>query len=134
VRPKAKTVLGSIAIGLGCILTQTQVFADTPANQFWNGEKQYQVHCSSCHGNWGQGIGIFGPPLKGDPFVVNAGAKVVAQTIIDGRQGPYKHFKAYSGMPEFNFLAEGEVEAIVDYLKNGLQTAAPNTYPMHSPS
>lgn len=65
--------------------------------------------------------------------MVSGGAKLVAQTIIDGRQGPYKHFKAYSGMPEFNFLAVGEVDAIVDYLKNGLQTAPPDTYPLHSP-
>ncbi|HXZ50266.1 MAG TPA: cytochrome c [Usitatibacter sp.] len=133
-RPTTTTLLGSIAIGFGCMSAQTQALADSPANQFWNGEKQYQVHCSSCHGNWGQGIGIFGPPLKGDPFVTSAPANIVAQTVIDGRQGPYKHFKAYSGMPEFNYLDVGEVDAIVDYLKNGLQTAPPNTYPPHSPS
>ena len=66
--------------------------------------------------------------------MVSGGAKIVAQTIIDGRQGPYKHFRAYSGMPEFNFLSVGEVDAIVDYLKNGLQTATPNSFPPDSPS
>ena len=119
------TLLCAAAVGFGCMFAQTQAYADTPANQFWNGEKQYEVHCASCHGDWGQGIGIFGPPLKGDALVVNGGVDIVAQTILEGRQGPYKRFKDYSGMPEFNFLSVGEVDAIVDYLKNGLQKAAP---------
>lgn len=123
---KAKvTLLCAAAAGISCLLAQTQAYADTPANQFWNGEKQYQVHCASCHGDWGQGIGIFGPPLKEDAFVVSGGAGIIAQTIIEGRQGPKKHFRAYSGMPEFNQLSVGQVDAIVDYLKHGLQKATP---------
>jgi mono/diheme cytochrome c family protein len=119
----------SLATALGsCLaLVTCQAIADTDANKFWNGDKSYHEHCSSCHGNWGQGIGIFGPPLKGDAFVVSGGADLIAKTIEEGRQGPFKHYRAYSGMPVFNFLSDGEVDAIVDYLKNGLQTAAPPT-------
>lgn len=117
------TFLCAVALGLSCMLASTPTYADTPASQFWNGEKQYMVHCASCHGNWGQGIGIFGPPLKGDALVVDAGNDVVAKTILEGRQGPYKLYKNFSGMPEFNFLSVGQVDAIVDYLKNGLQKA-----------
>ena len=119
------TFLWAAAVGITGMLLQTQAYGDTPANQFWNGEKQYAVHCASCHGDWGQGIGLFGPPLKEDAFVVSGGAGIVAKTIIEGRQGPMKHFRAYSGMPEFNELPVGEVDAIVDYLKNGLQKATP---------
>jgi mono/diheme cytochrome c family protein len=113
------------ALGSGLALVACQATADTDANKFWNGDKSYHEHCSSCHGNWGQGIGIFGPPLKGDAFVVSGGADLIAKTIEEGRQGAFKHYRAYSGMPVFNFLSDGEVAAIVDYLKNGLQAAAP---------
>jgi mono/diheme cytochrome c family protein len=112
---------------LGSMLTSNTAYADTDANKFWNGDKAYHEHCSSCHGDWGQGIHIFGPPLKGDPFVVSGGADLIAKTIEEGRQGAFKHYRAYSGMPVFNFLSDGEVDAIVDYLKNGLQTATPPT-------
>jgi mono/diheme cytochrome c family protein len=115
------------ALGSGLAFVAGQATADTDANKFWNGDKEYHVHCSSCHGNWGQGIGIFGPPLKGDAFVVSGGADLIAKTIQEGRQGPFKHYRAYSGMPVFNFLSDGEIDAIVDYLKNGLQTATPPT-------
>ena len=117
--------LSAAAVGSCLALVTCQAYADTDANKYWNGDKEYHVHCSSCHGNWGQGIGIFGPPLKGDAFVVSGGADLIAKTILEGRQGAFKHYRAYSGMPEFNFLSDGEVDAIVDYLKNGLQSATP---------
>ncbi|WP_329671394.1 cytochrome c [Limnobacter sp.] len=119
------TLLYAAAVGLGCILTAKQACADTDANKYWNGDTQYHVHCSSCHGNWGQGIGLFGPPLKGDAFVVHGSVDIIAQTIEQGRQGAFKHYRAYSGMPVFNQLPVGEIDAIVDYLKNGLQEATP---------
>ncbi len=93
------------------------------ATQLWNGPTQFQMHCSGCHGYWGQGITIYGPPLKGDAFVMHASVDLIAQTIEQGRQGAFKHFRAYSGMPRFNQLSVGEIYSIIDYLKNGLQSA-----------
>lgn len=119
------TLLCATVVGLGSMVAARQAYADTDANKYWNGDAQYHVHCSSCHGDWGQGIGLFGPPLKGDAFVVHGSVDIIAQTIEQGRQGAFKHYRAYSGMPVFNFLAVGEVDAIVDYLKNGLQDATP---------
>ena len=94
--------------------SQSQVTAI--ATQLWNGQKQFQVHCSGCHGYWGQGIGIYGIPLKGDAFVMHGSVDIIAQTIEQGRQGAFKHFRAYSGMPKFNELSVGEVYSIVHYL------------------
>lgn len=93
------------------------------ATQLWDGKHTYEVSCSSCHGDWGQGIRLFGPPLKGDAFVVHAPESLIAKTIQDGRQGPYKHFRAYSGMPRFQYLRGGKLLALIAYLKGGLQTA-----------
>jgi mono/diheme cytochrome c family protein len=58
---------------------------------------------------------------------VSGGADLIHKTIEEGRQGAFKHYRAYSGMPVFNFLSDGEIDAIVDYLKNGLQSATPPT-------
>jgi mono/diheme cytochrome c family protein len=106
-------------------VSQDQVMAI--ATQLWNGPTQYQMHCSGCHGYWGQGITIYGPPLQGDPFVVHGSVAIIAQTIEQGRQGAFKHYRAYSGMPRFNQLSVGEIYSIVNYLQNGLQSATPES-------
>lgn len=93
-----------------------------PANaETFDGKWRYQTTCASCHGVDGKGIGAFGPALKGNKFVMQVPAAVIIGVIQTGRHNRKKSYPAYSGMPAFYYIRAGEAQALVQYLKGGLQ-------------
>jgi mono/diheme cytochrome c family protein len=97
------------------------VIAQNGGGDAFDGQWRYETSCQTCHGENGEGIYAFGPPLKGDPFVMNAPAETIINVIQNGRYNRDKSYKDYSGMPAFNSIRAGEVRALVAYLKGGLQ-------------
>jgi mono/diheme cytochrome c family protein len=85
----------------------------------------YKLRCSACHGVNGEGTDStlgFGPALKGNPLVMNAPAPALIQIIRHGRSGERRLYdKGYPNMPAFGFEVVPDVEALVAYLKGGLQ-------------
>jgi mono/diheme cytochrome c family protein len=93
----------------------------TSADQLFDGAWRYRANCAGCHHESGEGIYAFGPALKGNPFVQNAPPAVLIEVIQKGRNYGDRTHLAYVGMPAFPFIRAGEVEALVQYLKGGLQ-------------
>lgn len=88
--------------------------------------EMYKQRCSHCHGANGQGtrasVPPLGPALKGNPFVVNGSPAAIAQVIRKGRQGERRLYNdAYPNMPSYGFEVVPDVEALVAFLKGGLQ-------------
>ena len=91
------------------------------ASKAFDGKWRYQTSCASCHGMKGNGISAFGPALKGNKFVMQVPAAVIIGVIQNGRHNRKKSYPTYSGMPSFYHIRAGEAEALVQYLKGGLQ-------------
>lgn len=84
----------------------------------------YQIRCGSCHGSAGEGTTRppLGPPLKGNPLVMNAPASVIETVIRKGRQGTGRAYDGpYPNMPAFSAVSVPDVDALIEYLKGDLQ-------------
>ena len=112
-------VLASAAVTVLTVAVQPAVAED--ASNAFDGEWRYQTSCASCHGKNGEGISAFGPALKANTFVMQAPAATIITVIQDGRYNRNKSYPDYSGMPSFYYIRAGEAEALVNYLKGGLQ-------------
>jgi len=108
--------LAMFAFGLCAVLAAVPAFADAP-----DGAQVFAGKCSSCHGNKGQGTTGLAPALKGDAFVISGKLEDLQATIQNGRSGDQKHFKDIPmAMPGWHLSPE-ELQAVVDYLRGGLQ-------------
>lgn len=113
-----RIVLAAGVAALGAALVATSASAD------WDAAGTYKLRCSACHGSEGQGTVAppMAPPLKGNPFVINAPAPVLVQVIRHGRVGRQRvYHEAYANMPSFGPEAVADPDALVQYLKTGLQ-------------
>jgi mono/diheme cytochrome c family protein len=108
-------VLAAAAMSIGA--TNDQATADTT----FDGAYVYNRSCASCHGASGEGVTLFGPPLAGDAFITASGDDAIGRVIIMGRKYRAKMYRAYSGMPRFQYITGGELQALIDYLKGPLQ-------------
>lgn len=95
--------------------------ASPPGGAAFDGAYIYEVRCSSCHGKKGEGISVFGIPLRGNAFVTQGSAQSIGDAIHNGRAGEMKRYPDYSGMPRFQGIRAGELSALVAYMKTGLQ-------------
>lgn len=113
-----RIVVAATAAALAAVLAMNSAFAE------WDAADNYKLRCSTCHGSSGQGTAAppLAPPLKGNPFVINAPAPVLVQLIRHGRVGRQRvYHEAYANMPSFGPEAVPDPEALVQYLKTGLQ-------------
>lgn len=115
----AAAAVGSTVTAVALAFAQSAL-AQNSSDAF-DGQWRYDVSCSSCHGESGEGISKFGPPLQGDQFVRNAPANTIIRVIQQGRYNRDKAYPEYQGMPAFYYIRAGEAQALVQYLKNGLQ-------------
>lgn len=88
----------------------------------------YQMRCASCHGPTGEGTRhkspSLGPPLRGNPLVINAPAELLAKIIRHGRGGQQRVYDdAYPNMPAFDAGMVPDVMGLAIYLKTVLQQA-----------
>lgn len=96
----------------------------TAARAAWDAAGYYEERCSTCHGAKGEGTTAppLAPPLKGNPFVMNAPVPVLVQLIRHGRIGRQRVYDGpYANMPSFGPEAVPDPEALVEYLKTDLQ-------------
>ncbi|HUP30580.1 MAG TPA: cytochrome c [Usitatibacter sp.] len=114
-----KTLVAS-AILLGAILSPSAALAANDAAEM------YKLRCSACHGSNGQGtratLPSLGPALKGNPFVMNGSPAAIKSVIRKGRQGQKRLYDdTYPNMPAFGFEAVPDPDALIAYMKDGLQ-------------
>ncbi|HEU5468812.1 MAG TPA: c-type cytochrome [Steroidobacteraceae bacterium] len=86
----------------------------------------YEMRCATCHGANGEGTRdkspSLGPPLRGNPLVMNAPAEVLAGIIRHGRGGQQRAYDdAYPNMPAFDAGMVPDALGLATYLKTALQ-------------
>ena len=86
----------------------------------------YKLRCATCHGVNGEGTRdkspSLGPPLRGNPLVINAPAEMLASIIRHGRGGQQRAYDdAYPNMPAFDAGLIPDAVGLATYLKTGLQ-------------
>jgi mono/diheme cytochrome c family protein len=111
-------VLAVAALSIGAAGDQTA------ADKMFDGAYVYNLRCAGCHGASGEGVTLFGPPLARDAFVTASGDDAIGYVINMGRKYRDKMYPAYCGMPKFQFITGGELQALIDHLKGPLQEPA----------
>jgi mono/diheme cytochrome c family protein len=91
------------------------------ADQMFDGDYVYHRACAGCHGASGEGVILFGPPLAGDATIKVDSSEAIGTIITMGRKYRDKQYPEYCGMPKFQFITGGELQALIDYLKGPLQ-------------
>ena len=86
----------------------------------------YKLRCATCHGVNGEGTRdkspSLGPPLRGNPLVINAPAEMLASIIRHGRGGQQRAYDdAYPNMPAFDAGLVPDAVGLATYLKTVLQ-------------
>jgi mono/diheme cytochrome c family protein len=124
-----KTTAVLLACGI-VLLLAAGVLPARGEKEMFDGAYLFHKYCSGCHGSMGQGIYLFGITLKGDAYVTAGKPEVIAETIQMGRKYRDKLHPEYSGMPKFQYIRAGEIDALIAYLKGPLQESSmePPTY------
>jgi mono/diheme cytochrome c family protein len=86
----------------------------------------YKLRCASCHGANGEGTRekspSLGPPLRGNPLVINAPVEMLMSIIRHGRGGQQRVYDdAYPNMPAFDAGMVPDAIGLATYLKTVLQ-------------
>lgn len=95
------------------------------------GEKLYNLYCSTCHLNDGNGDGNRYPPIAGSEWVSGNPRKLI-ELVLKGMSGPITvKGKPFNGvMPPHDFLTDEQVAQILTYIrsefKNNASPISPN--------
>lgn len=102
---------------------------------FTTGRQQYLTICAGCHGNSGEGLPRFAPPLKDSEWVLGDQKKLIL-ILLHGMEGPVEVAgKTYDApeilpvMPAMSSLGDAQIAAILTYIRNdwGNQAGAVRT-------
>jgi mono/diheme cytochrome c family protein len=90
------------------------------------GERLYRAHCMACHGEHGDGQGLY-PPLAGNRSVALASPLNVIQAIRRGGFAPATAANPRPfGMPPFgHLLSDAEIAAVASHVRQRFADAAP---------
>lgn len=116
-------------LGAPLLLSASLCFATPAAATDVDAAGYYQLRCASCHGASGEGTRdkspSLGPPLRGNPLVINAPAEMLVNIIRHGRGGQQRVYDdAYPNMPAFDAGMVPDAMGLAVYLKTVLQQAA----------
>ncbi len=88
------------------------------------GRQKYLNLCANCHGNQGEGMLRFAPPLKNSEWVLGEDYKL-AMILLHGIEGPievagkrYDIPEILPNMPSFSTLQNEDIAAIATYIRN----------------
>lgn len=106
----------SILISILIFSCQPNVSIET-AQYAINGQKLYAVHCQSCHGAKGEGLGMLYPPLTDTAYLQQNRDKLAA-IVKNGLTGPIEiNGVTYEGnMPGAPELSNVDIAYILTYI------------------
>jgi mono/diheme cytochrome c family protein len=118
----SRLLAATLILSVCCCLATSAAASDVDAAGY------YKLRCASCHGANGEGTRSkspsLGPPLRGNPLVINAPVELLAKIIRDGRGGQQRVYDdAYPNMPAFDAGMVPDVMGLATYLKTVLQQA-----------
>ncbi len=97
---------------------------DKQKEQYAVGRKFYLGSCSGCHGNEGEGVTRFAPPLRGSEWVTGDSTRLIL-ILLQGIEGPmevagkrYAEPEILPVMPGHSTLDDGTIAAILTYIRN----------------
>ncbi len=106
------------------VLQKANPLNEKEKQQFALGRKYFLNTCAGCHGNDGEGLNRYAPPLKGSEWVLGD-EKRLALIILYGIEGPLdvagKHYDEPAilpVMPAHSTLNDGTIAAILTYIRN----------------
>ena len=97
-----------------------------------SGEKLYEQHCASCHGERGEGVPGAYPPLAGNRAVTMPDTRNLLQIVLFGGFGPATAARPQPfGMPPFALtLSDAEIAAVLSYLRGAWGHGASEVAPL----
>lgn len=120
--------LAAVAATGSLVLVQRPAVADDSAITDQDiGKDIYEVRCSTCHGEGGDGnvgkiMPVTAPPLRGNQFIISAPDKMIADVIRHGRTGARRHYDdTYPDMPSFDASMIEDIRPLIAYLKGDMQ-------------
>jgi len=100
-----------LALAAGCSRTP----APNPGDR---GARLYVMNCLACHQAHGEGVAGMQPPLAGTP-VPNGDPAVMAAWVMFGVRPAALPRGQYSNvMPQFAFLSDADLAALLTYVRN----------------
>lgn len=113
----------------GSVLADTtehtaSVLSEAEKQRFALGRKFYLTSCSGCHGNNGEGLHRFAPPLRGSEWVLGDPRRLTL-ILLKGIEGPLEVAGKHYGEPEIlpvmpaQFTLDNQtIAAILTYVRN----------------
>jgi mono/diheme cytochrome c family protein len=109
---------------------QNKLVSEADRKQFASGRQYFLTVCAGCHGTDGAGLKRFAPPLIGSEWVLGD-EKRLALILLHGVEGPIEvNGKYYDApdilpvMPSHSVMEDGEIAAILTYIRNEWGNAA----------
>ena len=104
-------------------LVTTDSISEVDPKIMAQGRNLYLSVCASCHGNDGQGVPRFAPPLVNSEWVLG-NESILTRILLHGMEGPVEvNGKVYQSgdimgvMPSFNSTPAGDLAAIMSYIR-----------------
>ena len=100
------------------------VLTDSEKEQFARGRQLYLTGCAGCHGNEGNGLPRFAPPLTDSEWVLGDERRLI-RILLHGMEGPVEVSGKMYGppdilpvMPPHSVLDDAEIASILTYIRN----------------
>ena len=74
----------------------------------------YQNNCLACHQSNGQGLPEAFPPVDGSKILADEDTEIHIKIVLQG----YDARPEYAQMPEFSWLSNEEIAAILNHVRN----------------
>jgi mono/diheme cytochrome c family protein len=89
----------------------------------------YATHCASCHQRDGRGVGNVQPPLAGSVTVVGDPDTLIAWLLFSQRPATLPPRKGLAVMPQFSWLSDEDVAAVLTHVRSHFGNQAPAITP-----
>ncbi|MGA0028231.1 MAG: c-type cytochrome [Steroidobacteraceae bacterium] len=98
--------------------------AREPAEGPGRGRAVYATHCAACHQGQGQGLGDVQPALAGSVTVNGDPGALVAWVMYGDRPSTLQKRRGLAVMPQFFWLADEDLAAVLTYTRQSFGNAA----------
>lgn len=116
-RASARVGLALVALGLSACGAQPDGAASAGAPAPTAGSRVYLQNCVGCHGPAGKGMGM--QPVLGGSATVNGDPAALAAWVMHGvRPATSPAGKYRSVMPQFTYLKDEELAAVLTHLRS----------------
>lgn len=88
------------------------------------GRVMYATHCGSCHQRDGQGLGDLQPALAGSVTATGDPQTLIAWVMFGERPSTLQRRQGLAVMPQFFWLADADLAALLTYTRQSFGNAA----------